>query len=563
MFSLIPVDHDPFADPPAKLIPVDHDPFAVGPDTQPADPTMGGAGTAAPQLVPVDYYPFAAAPTGALPHIIVHPKSPNAPPDNPAGADGIDDWFVPPADGYPDDWFVPTPAATPGQSGPGAQSNAAAPPVSNPPAARPDPSAAFWSLVPASRLGALAWDPPVFPGGSTTFSPGTSTPSAWPVGPPAASPSIRTSGGLFDGLAQLTPANPYPGFALPFGGLLNPPAAPAPSSPGTENVFPTAQPQSADAQPVSPTGRRPITDYSTGEIAADGAKSFGVGVGRFGIQSAGFLGDLREALASGAQHAADYLAPGSAPDVGTNVSDYLASYPLLRGPTSSQLQSAVESYTGPFYQPKTIVGDYAQTAGEFVPGALLMPEGSLAANALRYGLLPALSSETAGQLTKGTAAEPWARAAGGILGAAANTWRALPRARSAPAVAESELTPAEELAARRRAQLEVNKAAGADFERNTEEKLKELKLEYAAQITVETPSGVRTRLDFVARDPITGEIIGIECKSSATARVTRGQRQAHQEILRDGATIVGEGKPGFPGGMKISPIRVQIWRPSR
>ena len=192
-------------------------------------------------------------------------------------------------------------------------------------------------------------------------------------------------------------------------------------------MLPTAQPQSADPQPVAPTGRRPITDYSAGEIAADGAKSFGVGVGRFGIQSAGLLGDAREMLARGAQRAADYLAPGYAPNAGSTVSDYLASYPLLAGPTSSQLQSAVESYTGPFYQPKTIVGDYAQTAGEFVLGALLMPEGSLAANALRYGLLPAFSSETAGQLTKGTAAEPWARAAGGILGAGANTWRALPR----------------------------------------------------------------------------------------------------------------------------------------
>ena len=184
-----------------------------------------------------------------------------------------------------------------------------------------------------------------------------------------------------------------------------------------------------------------------------------VGVGRFGIQSAGFLGDLREALASGAQHAADYLAPGSAPDVGTNVSDYLASYPLLRGPTSSQLQSAVESYTGSFYQPKTIVGDYAQTAGEFVPGALLMPEGRLAANALRYGLLPALSSETAGQLTKGTAAEPWARAAGGILGAAASTWRALPRVQSAPAVAKPLAPPVFDPIAQLRLNAEAGRAA--------------------------------------------------------------------------------------------------------
>jgi hypothetical protein len=233
-------------------------------------------------------------------------------------------------------------------------------------------------------------------------------------------------------LARLASTSPDPGSSLPFGGLLGTFAPPASSSPYSGSVFPPPpQPQSADPQPVAPTGRRPITDYSPGEIAADGAKSFGVGVGRFGIQSAGFLGDARELLASGAQRAADYLAPGSAPNAGSRVSDFLASYPLLRGPTSSQLQSAVESFTGPFYQPKTIVGDYAQTAGEFVPGALLMPEGSLATNALRYGLLPALSSETAGQLTKGTAAEPWARVIGGILGAAANTWRDVPWARSA------------------------------------------------------------------------------------------------------------------------------------
>ena len=140
MFRLIPVDHDPFADPPVNLIPVDHDPFAVGPVAQPADPAMGGAGTAAPQLVPVDHDPFAAARTDALPHIIVHPKSPNAPPDNPADADGIDDWFVPTEDGYPDDWFVPASAA-PGtaQPAPGSQPSAANPAPATRPAPRPDP----------------------------------------------------------------------------------------------------------------------------------------------------------------------------------------------------------------------------------------------------------------------------------------------------------------------------------------------------------------------------------------------------------------------------------------
>jgi hypothetical protein len=192
MFDLVPVDHDPFADPPFKLIPVDHDPFAVGPAAQPADPAMAGA--AAPRLVPVDHDPFAAAPADALPHIIVHPKSPNAPPDNPADADGPDDWFVPMADGYPDDWFIPAPPATPGpaQFGPGAQSNAAAAPVSNPPAVRPDPSAAYWSLIPASRAGAFAWHPPIFPNFAGQF----------PLPAPAYDPPVLPVGGLFGGIGR-------------------------------------------------------------------------------------------------------------------------------------------------------------------------------------------------------------------------------------------------------------------------------------------------------------------------------------------------------------------------
>jgi hypothetical protein len=215
MFDLVPVDHDPFAAPPVKLIPVDHDPFAVGPAAQPADPAMAAA--AAPRLVPVDYDPFAAATAGALPQIIVHPISPNAPPENPAGADGIDDWFVPTADGYPDDWFIPAPLATPGQSGSGAQSNAAVPPVANPPAVRPDPSAAYWSLIPASRAGAFAWHPPIFPNSAGQFPP-----------PPAAyDPPILPVGGLFGGIGRKLAASvngPGTGYGL-FGSRVKLPAA--------------------------------------------------------------------------------------------------------------------------------------------------------------------------------------------------------------------------------------------------------------------------------------------------------------------------------------------------
>ena len=263
MFDLVPVDHDPFADPPVKLIPVDHDPFAVGPASQPADPAMAGA--AAPQLVPVDHDPFAAAPTGALPRIIVRPEPPNAPPENPAGVDGIDDWFVPTADGYPDDWFVPAPLATPvpGQSGPGAQSNAAVPPVSNPPVVRPDPSAAYWSLIPASRAGALAWHPPIFPNSAGQF----------PSPPVAYDPPILPVGGLFGGIGRKLAASvngPGIGYGL-FGNPVRLPAANtdappsilgAGSNPAPSSIYPPylggSELPSYLADPPPPPNRSPF-----------------------------------------------------------------------------------------------------------------------------------------------------------------------------------------------------------------------------------------------------------------------------------------------------------------
>lgn len=74
------------------------------------------------------------------------------------------------------------------------------------------------------------------------------------------------------------------------------------------------------------------------------------------------------------------------------------------------------------YQSPTTAGQFAGTVGEFLPGAMLGGGSSLASNALRYGVLPGVASEAAGQLTEGTAAEPYARAAAAIgapLGAAA------------------------------------------------------------------------------------------------------------------------------------------------
>jgi len=96
-------------------------------------------------------------------------------------------------------------------------------------------------------------------------------------------------------------------------------------------------------------------------------------------------------------------------------------------PRSSDIRSAIEKATGTFYEPQTKAGEYAQTVGELVPAAL-GGEGSLAPRLIKQALIPALASETAGQATQGTAAEPYARIAAAIAapigaGAIANAAR--------------------------------------------------------------------------------------------------------------------------------------------
>jgi len=109
-------------------------------------------------------------------------------------------------------------------------------------------------------------------------------------------------------------------------------------------------------------------------------------------------------------------------------------------------------------------------------------------------------------------------------------------------------------------QLATNQAAGAAFEQVVGASLEESGLTVGQQITVETQSGVRTRLDFLTQDPVTGEIGCIECKASATARLTTNQTAAFPEIGQTGGKIVGAGKSGFPGGTQIPSTPVQIIR---
>jgi hypothetical protein len=95
---------------------------------------------------------------------------------------------------------MPAPAAAPNQPAPNPQPSTAPPGPSNQPAPpRPDPFAAFWALIPASRVGALAWAPPIFPSSNPFAFQNIPAPS-WETPPPFS----------LNSRALLPPAGPAP-----------------------------------------------------------------------------------------------------------------------------------------------------------------------------------------------------------------------------------------------------------------------------------------------------------------------------------------------------------------
>jgi hypothetical protein len=99
---------------------------------------------------------------------------------------------------------------------------------------------------------------------------------------------------------------------------------------------------------------------------------------------------------------------------------------VAAGPTSETMVKGIEAVTGPLYHPQTPGGKFVNSGAELVPGAAF---GGLAAGGLRAvlghivraGIIPGLTSEAAGQLTEGTAAEPVARLLAGLAGYGAAT----------------------------------------------------------------------------------------------------------------------------------------------
>lgn len=154
-------------------------------------------------------------------------------------------------------------------------------------------------------------------------------------------------------------------------------------------------------------------------VMEDAARSGASGLRR-GIESTlGAFGDTNKINANVAGWLAGKL--GASPETRTTIEQYgRYANPLTAFlPSSEEVQSTTDPVLGAErYQPQTTVGEYARTIGEFAPAAAVGP-GRLGTRIATQAVVPALGSETAGQFTEGTAAEPYARVAGALLGAVA------------------------------------------------------------------------------------------------------------------------------------------------
>jgi hypothetical protein len=145
-------------------------------------------------------------------------------------------------------------------------------------------------------------------------------------------------------------------------------------------------------------------------------KGFVGGLQRGTTGLVGLLGDAKMAMDAGGEWIGNKLGLPPLPEDVKRANAAAAFSP----PTTEDVRGAVIPHTGAFYEPKTRAGKYASTFGEFAPAAVA-PSSALRTIPRAIGAkiantaIPAVASETAGQLTKDTSYEPLARGVAGIV----------------------------------------------------------------------------------------------------------------------------------------------------
>ena len=162
--------------------------------------------------------------------------------------------------------------------------------------------------------------------------------------------------------------------------------------------------------------------------AEDIAKGAAGGLGRGVAGTIGLGGDVGSLIRAGAERIG---VPSTAIDTAAKYARRIPyvgpAAAIMQGPGAKEVEAAVTPYTGEFYQPKTVPGQYASTIASFAPSAAIPGVGGAVARGVNV-LAPGIASETAGQLTKGSSIEPAARAMGGVLGGIAGAKLVTPTA---------------------------------------------------------------------------------------------------------------------------------------
>ena len=145
---------------------------------------------------------------------------------------------------------------------------------------------------------------------------------------------------------------------------------------------------------------------------SDVAQSLGSGLIQGVTGLAGLPRAANDLAVQGAAKVADFFGTDVSPEA---IQMAQRRSPLANAPQTESINAGLAGAFGELYQPQTTAGEYAETIGEFAPGAVV-PGG--AATKLASALVPALASETAGQVTRRVSPENegTARVLGGLLG---------------------------------------------------------------------------------------------------------------------------------------------------
>lgn len=171
-----------------------------------------------------------------------------------------------------------------------------------------------------------------------------------------------------------------------------------------------ANPERAAALVGEMLSSRPPAAGAAPQMGAveDIARSAATGLGEGATQSVGLLGDLQSGFDQFGAWVGDALGLPPLSEAAK------AGFAAGRAPTTADIERAT-GFDQIKHEPQTTAGEFTRTAASFAGPAAVAGLGKGAVRtAVKYGVVPGVASEAAGQATEGTAIEPLARAAGAL-----------------------------------------------------------------------------------------------------------------------------------------------------